>query len=431
MFGSTIADYIYSLEQSTAGAGVAFFRKLFPKDYYPYNSGELKSVEGVSAHETVGFNQFDKSTVLNGYIINDATGDIMPVSAGKVTDYISVISNQTYYIKSDQESGGWGAWYDADKNYISSITGYIKYGDNVKKLYTAPSGARYMRLTCFYNNSGDLNTFCVNISDLARNGEYEPYKAHSYPLDSSLTLRGLFKLDANNSLYADGDTYDADGTVTRKYGIVDLGTLIWTKSTDYANPIFYASISDIITGVQDKNLVCTRYDYVVGTSAGTVADYTTPIIGTPTTNTQVIVRDPNYDSSDAASFKAAMSGVMLVYELAEPVIEEATPYKQLQICDPNGTEEFVSTGIVPVGHETRYPENLRAKIEGLPWDFSSLIAPTEKTNTASRNYTAGSLLIMGNTLYKVTANIANGGTITPNTNVTATTLSEILSALAQ
>ena len=49
MFGSTIADYIYSLEQSEAGAGVAFFKSLFPSDYYPYNSGELMSVK-TSAH---------------------------------------------------------------------------------------------------------------------------------------------------------------------------------------------------------------------------------------------------------------------------------------------------------------------------------------------------------------------------------------------
>ena len=33
MFGSTIADYIYSLETATPGAGVAWFCKLFPKPY--------------------------------------------------------------------------------------------------------------------------------------------------------------------------------------------------------------------------------------------------------------------------------------------------------------------------------------------------------------------------------------------------------------
>lgn len=44
MFGSTVADYIYSLEQATAGAGVALFKALFPADYYEYNAGEEKTI---------------------------------------------------------------------------------------------------------------------------------------------------------------------------------------------------------------------------------------------------------------------------------------------------------------------------------------------------------------------------------------------------
>lgn len=51
MFGSTIADYIYSLDQAIAGAGVAWFKALFPNDYYAYNAGELMSVK-TSAHVT-------------------------------------------------------------------------------------------------------------------------------------------------------------------------------------------------------------------------------------------------------------------------------------------------------------------------------------------------------------------------------------------
>lgn len=39
MFGSTIADYIYALEQGEAGAGVAFFRSIYPNDYYAYDTG--------------------------------------------------------------------------------------------------------------------------------------------------------------------------------------------------------------------------------------------------------------------------------------------------------------------------------------------------------------------------------------------------------
>ena len=60
MFGSTVADYIYSLEQATEGAGVAWFRKLFNKPYYAYNAGELKSVSGLVSHDMTGFNQWDE-----------------------------------------------------------------------------------------------------------------------------------------------------------------------------------------------------------------------------------------------------------------------------------------------------------------------------------------------------------------------------------
>ena len=355
MFGPTIADYIYSLEQTTAGAGVAFFKSLFPNDYYPYNTGELLSVSGLSEHKMVGFNQFDKSTVLNGYIIDDANGDVKAVPTGKATDYISVIPKQTYYIKSDQASGAWGAWYDADKNYISGITGYYKDGGNAGKIHTAPADARYMRLTCFYNNSGDLNTFCVNISDAAKNGTYEPYKGYSYPLDSTLTLRGLFKLDANNNLYADGDTYDADGTVTRKYGIVDLGTLNWRR---YQQDDIFIHIAEV-TNMKTGSNYATQYDKLplfgfpytykgVNTGWSSMPDDTFGLNGV-----QIRLRDDSYIT--AAAFKSAMSGVMLVYELATPTTEQATPYQNPQSVDEYGTEEYVSTSIIPIGHYTEYP----------------------------------------------------------------------------
>ena len=46
--------------------------------------------------------------------------------------------------------------------------------------------------------------------------------------------------------------------------------------------------------------------------------------------------------------------------------------------------------------------------------------------TASRLIENGEYFIMGGTLYKATVNIANGETITPNTNCTATSVSEAL-----
>ena len=121
-----------------------------------------------------------------------------------------------------------------------------------------------------------------------------------------------------------------------------------------------------------------------------------------------------------------------VYELATPTEETADPYTPLQLADPYGTEEWVldvDAFPMPVGQETFYPENLRAKIEGLPWNFANLIAPTESGYTATRAYTNGQLFIVDNVLYQATTSIASGGTITPGTNCTATTLAEVISAL--
>ena len=103
MFGSTIEDYVYTLESGTAGAGIAWLKAngFFTKDYYPYDVGTLKSVE-TFAHP-----------------FKDSNGKII---------------------------------------------GY-------------------------------------------------------FPMNFDLELRGIPKLDANNVLYYDGDEYDGNGTVTRKYGI--------------------------------------------------------------------------------------------------------------------------------------------------------------------------------------------------------------------
>jgi hypothetical protein len=61
-----------------------------------------------------------------------------------------------------------------------------------------------------------------------------------------------------------------------------------------------------------------------------------------------------------------MSGVYLVYEKATHTTSTASPFTSPQICDKDGTEEYVTTGLVPVGHETEYVENLADKLTDIP-----------------------------------------------------------------
>lgn len=239
MFGSTIADYIYSLEQATAGAGVAWFRALFPNDYYAYDTGSLQSVN---------------------------------VASKKV--------------------------YDSNNTLVAT-----------------------------------------------------------YAFDSDLTLRGIPKLDANNNLYYDGDVYESDGTVTRKYGIVDLGSLTWTKASN--NSRFYLTLSDVKAPSSNDaiaNIVCAMYQ------STSFNDNITPHDKTIAIDTQKALSIYDSAYTDAQTFKTAMSGVYLIYELATPTTESADPYTNPQMVDADGTEEFVDYGVeqetrdvaVPVGHESLY-----------------------------------------------------------------------------
>lgn len=431
MFGSAIADYIFTQTESTEEFGKAWFKGMFPKPYYAYNAGELISVSGLSAHKMTGFNQWDEQW-RNGHY-NGTTGAYSQL-ATKVCNInpIRVLPNTTYYVQTPV-SGTNIFLYDADMNYISPLL-EVSQGST----FTTPSNSCWLNFSTFGSSYTVYNhDICINISG-ERNGEYEPYESHSYALDSSLTLRGVPKL-VDNKVQFDGDIYSSDGTVQRRYGIVDMGSLTWVY---WANGDFFytESLKTVLhhptLNTKNHGIVCSKYvvpDIMVNASDATFASQPSGSIAVHYSgaNPYVYVKDTNYSTAEA--FTTAMSGVYLVYELATPTTESASPYVNPQICNEYGTEEYVSaeqSGVTMiVGHNTKYPQNLRKKIEGLPWNFSNLIAPTEVTNKATRNYTVGSYLIMNNTLYKVTSAIANGGTITVGSNVTATTIMQEILAL--
>ena len=374
LFGSTIADYIYSLEQATAGSGVAKLKSwgFFAEDYYPYDAGSLKSVESLVSHDMVGFNQWDEQWEVGKYSSSGAKTDSSTQIRCK--NAIKVLPSTEYYVfipYSSTTNGFFACYfYDMNGDYVSSLTTGASTKSNGQSV-TIPSGCYEMRffVSASYGTTykGDI---CINLSwSGTRNGEYEPYVKHSYPLDSDLTLRGIPKLDSANELYYDGDIYESDGTVTRKYGIVDLGTLDWSYSSNFS--VFKSEDLKSVIG-DGLNIKCNKYPTTSSLSSGAIAN-ADKVIGANKFSAQtsgnfaigtLIVKDTSY--TDAATFKTAMSGVYLVYELATPTSEEADPYQTPQIVDDWGTEEYVTESVVPVGHITKYPANLRDKLQHLP-----------------------------------------------------------------
>lgn len=368
MFGSTIADYIYSLEQAQAGAGVAWFKKLFPNDYYAYNAGELLSVEGLQSHDTVGFNLLDANTVFTDIGLvkqSDGSwyGQSSPAFSGKPVweneiGYSGQICVTYKYKFGDPSKVGTRFLFTytdgtKDELYVDPTTSFVEAS------FTSASNKVVKNVELTFGSSR-VDTYlldvCINLSNPSRNGEYEPYEKHSYPLDSSLTLRGIPKLDASKNLYYDGDEYTSDGKVKRKYGVVDLGTIAWVQGggnnkTSWVPVSWRTNVKPVQNTEVQANILCSKYK--TDTSEHVEKQVNDKTIAVNRSG-WVYIYDSAYVSVTPQEFKEAMSGVYLVYELATPTTETATPYTNPQIVSKYGTLEYVTNSIVPVGHKTTY-----------------------------------------------------------------------------
>lgn len=107
-------------------------------------------------------------------------------------------------------------------------------------------------------------------------------------------------------------------------GSVDLETLDWKFNTSSGvGNHFYGSVKHLdfkylgAFGTTIYNALCSKYR-TVARSSSVFVDKTITIDGVNTTVSQIQVKDAAY--ADVTTFKQAMSGVMLYYELANPIV---------------------------------------------------------------------------------------------------------------
>lgn len=333
MFGSTVADYIYTLESTTTGAGIAWLKNngFFTKPYFEYNAGSLESVK-TSAHIMRGFNQWNEATQL-GYW-NGANGVFVPNPNELASvNFIPVLPNTEYFFrKPSGATTGDIIFFDAEKHYL------LWNGSRGNRTFTTPANCFFIQINLGNNYGTTYNhDICINISDNAKNGTYKPYTLQINPLDS-VELRGIPQIDANGNLSYLGDVYSSNGNVERKFGIVDLGSLNWVY--DSGVPRFYSTdLSTVIKKPTDNNIpanvICSKYP----TANGNAVFATSDLIVAISTGGAVNVKDSNYTSKSA--FETAMTGVYLVYELESSTTETASSFTNPQMIDANGSEEYV------------------------------------------------------------------------------------------
>lgn len=324
---------------------VAKFRKDFPLPYYICDKGSIRDCASKYL-ETVGYNQF----------------------AGLDTD-IPAIPSTIYRLMRWNGSAlaaitsGSVKEYDAAGNLLrtTAYNGLVAI-DTLDQEYPNQTDKGFMTTadTSSIQISGATQTnILLNIAWDGSRNEYEAYWRMRYPMPN-VTLR---------SVKSTRDSITSDGTLTRRVGVVDLGTLNWDSQLAYGQREFFCKPANRLTDAvlpsnvnQVAYIVCGRYDTVARTAQvkyGVALD----------TNGTIIVKTDQY-GYDAAAFKSAMMGVYVYYQLATPTTEQGAPFTENVEVDDFGTMRFVPVDgatepIAKQGNRFFYPADYVLLIDDL------------------------------------------------------------------
>lgn len=237
--------------------------------------------------------------------------------------------------------------------------------------------------------------------------DYEPF-GKTYPI--------TFPSEAG-TVY--GGTLDVTtGLLTVTMAEVDLGTINWFSNSETVPDIFRSSI-DRKFGFGNFNMVCSKYiTYTGNNSTGQNIEALVQANGNGLYvnggSATFYIADSAYTNADA--FKAAMSGVQLVYELATPQTYQLTPTEVTLLLGDNNV--WADTGDSTV----TYRADTKLYIQ-------KINTPTDDDMIADAQIASGKYFIIGGNLYKSTTTIPAGDTITPGTNCILTNLADALNAL--
>lgn len=345
----TTVDYVFSNPQIIDltlmfGAGnepstIEEFYARIPKgiDANASNNGELISMNA-NAIETNGFNQWDEEWEVGE--INENTGENADVTYRiRSKNFIPIIGGETYNFHC--ASNGKTLYfsvvcYDENKKFIGAVKNGIypstsATSANYNNPWTFEKDVAYIRFaTAPLYGTTYKNDICINLSHSGvRNGEYEPYEKNI------LLLPEIAKY-FSDGMHGIGDVCDEiiDGLAIQRIGEVDLGNS--DIKYDSVRSAFYLRLYNSKTLGKG---ICPKFTLnnlsAVNLSDGEMSFHNTYY------EHGVIFKATSY--TDVTSFKSAMAGVKLYYELVEPIYTPIDEPLQLAYeVNDFGTEKMLS-----------------------------------------------------------------------------------------
>lgn len=319
-----------------------------PEDFFRYYQGDLSYNVATLTDcngrylKTTGRNVWDEQWEVGGII-----GGVI-----NSKNYIKCIPNAEYYLYAPYACAF--VFYDSEYNALGPS---VVIASN--RTFTPPANAIFMK---FYVSSDYGTTYNHDITiSLYYEGEsgYDQY----YPYEE------LANIDTGNEPLLAFDYKTPDGVVHKNTGKVDLGTFDYTKAdTSSGHWRFQATLDEAAmpeSAVSLANVKCGKYasvtpqDTYLGVTGVTINYY--PL----SPSHSLIICDETY--TDAATFKAAMSGIYLEYELvdSEKTTEQGTPFPENVAIDDFGTMAFDCPNGVPQGNLVFYPVDYKAEIDTL------------------------------------------------------------------
>lgn len=254
-----------------------------------------------------GKNLVNPKNIQKGKVVMYTDGTIVNHKDYFISGFISVSSGKTY-TKSGFSRNGEHFYYDSAKNPIEGI---------MTETFTAPDNAAYVILSGIMSDG-----FNCQLEEGSVATEYEPYFPSNKMLEEENTRQSTEMMDIKMLGWSVPRECPIQNEINgnqfiQKVGRVDLGSLNWRYDATTGHERFRTVDNDTpyIKPVQANNALAKAYSniYVVNSANGTYSHTNDKSIAIDASSI-ILVYDTSY--TDATTFKTAMQGQYLYYELA-------------------------------------------------------------------------------------------------------------------